>query len=221
MDDLEGMIGGALDRPQTVAERIAGTLREAIARGVLQAGTVLRQDELASRFGFSRMPIRDALRLLENEGLVTIHPTRGASVARMDGIEIAEIYTLRELLEAEALRLSCPRLTADDLSAAATILDKIDAEPDVGLWGGLNREFHLRLYRACGNGRLLALIKAQHKAADRYVRILLSSLDYRRRSQLEHREMLAACRERDCGKAVMLLRAHLREGGNTLVAATP
>lgn len=221
MDDLEGIIGGALDRPQTVAEQIAGTLREAIARGVLQSGTILRQDELAGRFGFSRMPIRDALRLLESEGLVTIHPTRGASVARMDGVEIAEIYAVRELLETDALRLSCPLLTDRDFAKAAMILDKIDAEPEVGLWGGLNREFHLGLYRACGNGRLLGLIEAQHKAADRYVRVLLSSLDYRLRSQREHREMLAACRERDAEKAVTLLRAHLREGSATLVAATP
>lgn len=221
MDGLEGMTGGAVQRPQTVAEQIAGTLREAIARGVLQAGTILRQDELATRFGFSRMPIRDALRLLEGEGLVAIHPTRGASVAKMDGVEIAEIYAVRELLETEALRLSCPRLTEADLQAASTVLDQIDAEPDVARWGSLNRQFHLGLYRACGNGRLLSLIEAQHNMADRYVRILLSSLDYRLRSQREHREMLAACGERDCDKAVGLLRAHLREGSGTLVAATP
>lgn len=66
-------------RPETVADRIARVLREAISGGELRSGVALRQDELAARFGFSRMPVRDALRLLESEGLVTIHPTKGPS----------------------------------------------------------------------------------------------------------------------------------------------
>ncbi len=217
MDALKGLEAGGPQRPQTVAAQVADTLREAIARGTLAAGTALRQDDLAARFGFSRMPIRDALRQLEAEGLVTIHPTRGAFVARMDRAEIADIYAIRELLEAEALRLACPRLSAADLDEAQAILDQIDAEPNVGRWGLLNRQFHLLLYRGCGNAKLLALIDAQHNAADRYVRILLSSLDYRLTSQAEHRAILAACRQRDCPQAVAILVAHLREGSRTLV----
>lgn len=219
MERLTEFQAATLQRPQTVAAQVADTLREAIARGTLAAGTALRQDNLAARFGFSRMPIRDALRQLEAEGLVTIHPTRGASVARMDSIEIAEIYAVRDLLEAEALRLSCPRLGDAGLDEAAGVLDQIDGEPNVGRWGLLNRQFHLLLYGGCGNARLLALIDAQHNAADRYVRILLSSLDYRLTSQAEHRAILAACRQRDCERAVALLSSHLREGSRTLVAS--
>jgi len=200
-----------------VADHVAGILREAIAEGSLEAGTALRQDELAARFGFSRMPIRDALRQLEAEGIVSIHPTRGAFVAEMDGREIGEIYAVRELLEAEALRLALPKLTEENFGEAAAILDQIDAEPDVGRWGVLNRAFHLALYGACGNERLLALIEAQHKAADRYVRILLSNLDYRARSQSEHRKLLAACRKGDGEQALTWLAKHLREGSRTLV----
>src|SRR5215470_13449402 len=109
MDRLGGLTGRALDRPQTVADHVAKILREAIAEGSLAAGTPLRQDELAARFGVSRMPVRDALRLLEAEGIVSIHPTRGAFVARLDASEIGEIYAVRELLEVEALRLAIPR----------------------------------------------------------------------------------------------------------------
>jgi DNA-binding GntR family transcriptional regulator len=219
MDRLSGLAREVLQRPLTVAEQVADTLREAIAENSLKAGTPLRQDELATRFGFSRMPIRDALRQLEAEGLVSIHPTRGASVARMDAAEISEIYAVRELLEAEALRLSCLRLRDEKLDEAGSVLDQIDAEPNVGRWGLLNRAFHLTLYSACGNARLLALIEAQHNAADRYVRILLSNLDYRARSQLEHREILAACRKRDEREAQRWLRQHLRDGSETLVRA--
>lgn len=219
MDRLELLTTSPMKRPQTVAEQIANTLREAIAGGALRADTVLRQDELAARFGFSRMPIRDALRQLEAEGLVSIHPTRGAFVAKMDSVEIAEIYAVRDLLEVEALRLSCPRLTGENLNEAEATLEQIDAEPDVGRWGVLNRQFHLLLYGGCGNARLLGLIEAQHNAADRYVRILLSSLDYRVQSQLEHRAILAACRKRDSKRATAQLSAHLREGSKTLVAS--
>jgi DNA-binding GntR family transcriptional regulator len=217
---LDGL--GAADgtaKPQTVADRIAAILREAIAAGALAAGTALRQDELAARFGFSRMPIRDALRLLEAEGIVSIHPTRGAFVAPMDATEIGEIFALRELLEREALRLAVPKLTNADLDRAGAILDRLDAEPDVGRWGALNRDFHLALYRPCGNARLIELIEAQHRAADRYVRVLLASLDYRTRSQHEHRKLLAACRKRSAEKGLSWLSRHLGDGCEKLIAS--
>jgi DNA-binding GntR family transcriptional regulator len=216
---LRGFAESLIERPQTVAEQVANVLREAIASGTLKAGTALRQDELAEQFGFSRMPIRDALRQLEAEGIVSIHPTKGAHVARMDGAEISEIYAVRELLECEALRLSIPALLDGNLDEAEQVLDQIDAERNVGRWGALNLTFHRLLYAACGNQRLLGLIEAHHNAADRYVRILLSNLDHRTRSQAEHRDLLAACRQHDGKKAVSVLRRHLREGSDTLVNA--
>ena len=208
-----------MQRPQTVAEQVANVLREAIADGSLADGTALRQDDLALRFGFSRMPIRDALRQLEAEGIVQIHPTKGAQVARMDATEIREIFALRDLLESQALNLSVPTLGSEKLDEAAQVLARIDAEPDVARWGVLNRTFHLALYSACGNARLLGLIEAHHNAADRYVRMLLSSLDYRGVSQAEHRELLAACRKRDAAEAVRVLKKHLCDGMETLAKA--
>lgn len=219
MDQLSGLTAAAMQKPPTVADRIADILREAIAEGSLAAGTPLRQDELAARFGFSRMPVRDALRQLDAEGLVSMHPTRGAFVAKMDAAEIREIYAVRELLEVEALRLALPNHTRQKLDDAAAVLDQIDQEPDVGRWGILNRAFHLALYSACGNARLLGLIEAQHNAADRYVRVLLSGLDYRARSQSEHRKLLAACRKRDEAQCLKWLTTHLREGSETLVTS--
>ncbi|WP_246691774.1 MULTISPECIES: FCD domain-containing protein [unclassified Mesorhizobium] len=118
-----------------------------------------------------------------------------------------------------ALRLSIPALLDGNLDEAEQVLDQIDAERNVGRWGALNRTFHLSLYAACGNQRLLGLIEAHHNAADRYVRILLSNLDHRARSQAEHRDLLAACRRRDGKKAVSILPQHLREGSDTLVNA--
>ena len=135
----------------------------------------------------------------------------------MDAVEIREIYAVRELLELEALRLSLPNLTNAKLEEAAAVLHQIDAESDVGRWGALNRTFHLTLYSACGNARLLGLIDAQLNAADRYVRVLLSNLEYRARSQAEHCKLLAFCRKRDEGQACAWLARHLRDGSKTLV----
>jgi DNA-binding GntR family transcriptional regulator len=205
--------------PSTAADHVADRLRDAIANGALPAGAPLRQDELAARFGLSRMPVRDALRRLEAEGIVSIHPTRGASVARMDSAEIRDIYAVRELLEVEALRLSIPGLDAAKLDEAAAALDEIDRETDVGRWGALNRVFHLAIYSACGNARLLSLIDAQLNASDRYVRILLSSLSYRVRSQAEHRALVAFCRARFETEALAELRRHLGDGGKRLADA--
>ncbi|OAI83057.1 GntR family transcriptional regulator [Agrobacterium pusense] len=218
MDDVVAVNSEAI-RPETVADRIAGVLREAISGGELRGGVALRQDELAARFGFSRMPVRDALRLLESEGLVTIHPTRGAFVARLDAKEIAEIYSIRSLLETEALRLSCERLTTADLDKAATLLAQIDAEMDVGRWGALNKQFHMTLYGACQNERLIGLIATHHDAADRYVRVLLSSLGYEQQSQDEHRALLKACRDRNIDAAIAILQGHLLEGTRKLSTA--
>ncbi|MGO4841850.1 GntR family transcriptional regulator, partial [Rhizobiaceae sp. 2RAB30] len=106
-----------------------------------------------------------------------------------------------------------------DFDEAAFILVRLDREDDVGRWGTLNREFHLTLYRSCGNRRLFDLIEVQHKAADRYVRILLSSLDYRSRSQEEHRALLQACQKGDGALAQRILSAHLGEASQTLIAS--
>lgn len=210
---------GGIYKPQTVADQVAGVLREAISNGTLAPGSVLRQDELAARFGFSRMPVRDALRQLDAEGLVTVHPTKGAFVARMDAAEIGEIFAIRDLLECEALRLSCPHLQDAKLSEAAVLTERMDAEPDVGRWGALNRAFHMALYSGCDNSRLLGMIDAQHGASDRYVRVLLADLAHQQRSQREHGELLAACQRRDADAAVAVLHEHLREGRARLVAA--
>ncbi|MCV3766700.1 GntR family transcriptional regulator [Rhizobium sp. TRM95796] len=204
--------------PRTAADDIADHLREEILSGRLPGGALIRQDELAARYGVSRMPARDALRRLENEALIEIHPTRGAVVAPFDPDAIREIYALRALLETEALSLACPRLTEADLDAAETALARLEAERDPARIGALNSRFHLSLYAPCGNRRLIDLIDREHAAAERYVRRLLTGLDHQDQSQTEHRAMLDACRQGDTKAAVAILRGHLDDGGRRLLA---
>ena len=161
------------------------------------------------------MPIRDALRQLEAEGLFRFTGARAGMSRGWNSAEIREIYAVRELLESEALRLSTPQLADQKLDEAEHVLGiKIDAEPNVARWGMLNRMFHLALCSACGNARLLALIEAHHNAADRYVRSSVEPQLSQDRSQSEHRQLLAACRRRDSEEAVARFGTSRRRKGD-------
>ncbi|MBA8879580.1 GntR family transcriptional regulator [Phyllobacterium myrsinacearum] len=206
-------------KPRTAADHIADRLREAIVKGLIEAGTALRQDDLASKFGISRMPVRDALRALEAEGFVSIHPTRGTFVSLIDTGEIQEIFVLRQILECAALRLAFPHITAEMLDAADRILDRIEEGADFAQWGMLNLQFHMILYRPCGNRRLLSTIEAQNNAAERYIRFLATIKDFRSRSGAEHRDIVAACREGNQTRAIERLTEHLQVGCLTLTDA--
>ena len=128
----------------------------------------MRQEEIASAFDMSRVPVREALRLLESEGLVDFHPNRGAVVAEINPDEVADVYTVRAALECAALALSVPLLTDQD-NLASSILDEIDEEPSVHEVE-LNRRFHLALYSRCGRRRLLAEIENYLGLGDRLLR---------------------------------------------------
>lgn len=214
---LDGFLREARPRYETAADFVVATLREAISKGAIKHNDPLRQEDLAARFGISRMPVRDALRRLEAEGLVAYHPRRGAFVADLGAEDASEIFRLRGLLEGEALRLSIPHLTPATLDEATSVLDEIDSEEDVARWGALNLRFHLALYSACGSRRLLDLIEAQYPAADRQVRILLSHLQYREASQAEHRALLGCCRVRQVEQALALLADHLEDARTRLM----
>src|SRR5947207_6687046 len=102
-------------RQGTAPETIASALRADILSGASRPGTLLRQEDLAARFAMSRIPVRDALRLLEAEGLVTIATNRGAQVTQLSRDEVAEIFHLRVLLECDCLALAASRMSEKDL----------------------------------------------------------------------------------------------------------
>src|SRR6187402_1183909 len=124
--------------PDTVRE----ALRRAISAGELAPGIQLRQDELAEKFGTSRIPVREALRQLEAEGFVTFLPNRGAVVSDLSVDEVVELLEIRIALECHALRLAIPVLGEIDLDEARKILQAYDSEPDPAKWGAFNWKFH-------------------------------------------------------------------------------
>lgn len=188
---------------------VADVLREAILRGILLAGQQLRQDEIARELGVSHIPVREALRQLEAEGLVRLRPYRGFEVSELSPEEVEELYEIRIPLECQALRLALPHLTDEDLERAEQILDAIDAEGDPSAWSELNTEFHAVLYAPSRRQRLLNLIRTLRTNVDRYLRLYISVMQRKQYSQREHRKILDAVRRRDAAGAVAALEEHL------------
>jgi DNA-binding GntR family transcriptional regulator len=208
---------GLLATP-TRAGAAALELRRRIIEGRYAAGEQLRQDALAAEFGISRIPIREALVQLEAEGLVKIHPHRGAVVTDLSSTDIAELFELRHLLEPHLLRLSVPHLTEADFTALDAILASYAAElaaDQVATWGTRNTAFHAGLYSRAGRPRIEAQVQQLLQSSDRYARLQLRLTDGRARADREHRQILELCRARDADRACALLAdhiAHARDG---------
>jgi len=215
--DIEKLAKSAFHRYRTVPNYVADALREAILRGELKGGQPLRQEEIARDFGVSRIPVREALCQLEGEGVVTILPHRGAIVSTLSAAEIAELFELRELLEAEALRLAMSNRNEAAIAGAAALLEESDRADDPARLSELNRRFHLALYTPAGRPRLLALIEKMNADTNRYLRIGLSLMQYQATSQAEHRRLLEAyCAGREAA-AQSVLRGHIAAAGKRLI----
>jgi DNA-binding GntR family transcriptional regulator len=204
--------------PKTAFQFALETLRTAIASGAIREGEALLQTDIAAALGLSRMPVREALRILEAEGWVEFLPHKGAVVATLSIEEIIETFEIRFALESLALRKSIPVIEAAALDHAQALIAALDAEQDAARWVSLNRQFHLCLYTGAGK-RLRATIDEQYDAVDRYLRIELATLQNAAESQAEHRAILAACRDRDVEAAVALIGPHIAEAGHDLAAA--
>lgn len=216
MSKLKALIERTRPQYRTITEMVAATLRQAIVEGTLTSGEAIRQDQLAADFGVSRMPVREALRQLEAEGLVDFYPHRGTVVASIEPEGILEVYEIRVLLECHAITKAVSVIDQASLDRAEELLDELDNEPDVAKWGELNRRFHLSLYAGLKGSRLYEMVENQYLQMDRLVRLVLTQLDYAERSQREHREILRHCRAGDADRAAQVLREHLVNGSTRL-----
>ena len=138
------------------SSRIAAALREAIIGGEFPPGSWLRQDDLAARFGASRLPVREALRILQSEGLVETFPNRGARVPMLDLADVDISYRMRERLEPLTLVERLAHLSEAQLRRMEALQEQIEANADVARFLVLDRDFHMTSYEACPSERLLA-----------------------------------------------------------------
>ena len=195
----------------SAADRIADSLRAEILGGGLAAGSPLRQDAIADRFGVSHIPVREALRHLSAQGLVTLRPNRGATVSRLSPEEARELLEIRCVLETQAVRWALPLADAELFALADRILAESERTDDVARWMKHNWRFHSALYQRAARPRLLAMIETLDVQIDRFIRVLITGSDYRRQAQAEHRAILAAYKVRNANAVASLLEQHMTE----------
>ena len=210
---------GRVKRPgrQATHEVVAAVLREAITTGQLKANQPLPQAEIAANLQVSHIPVREALRQLESEGLVTYQANRGAMVSSLSTAEIREIYEIRAMLETGAIRRAVFSLTPESLTRAASILDLAEQTDDGATWGSLDMEFHSLVYHLDDRPRFQELITELLRRVDRYWMSYSLMLKYRETFEQEHRALLAALVARDADRAVSLLGAHLTGACDRLI----
>lgn len=203
------------------ADLVHASLRDAILNGELAENVVLSQVQLAKQLGVSRTPLREALRMLQAEGLIDSAPNQQVRVTGVSVSDLEQLYTMRITLEAIAVRLSTPRFSAEDFAALHQLLDAMDryAEArDIAGWNGPHREYHRRLAAHAGE-RLQKLVNQLADNADRYRRVYVAS-DPRAwgRTAAEHRAILGACESRDGARAGAELARHLARTALTVIA---
>ena len=210
-----------LGKAPTTSDIILKFIRAAIADGVLDEGQPIRQDEVAKLFNVSKIPVREALKRLEAEGLVMFQRNRGAMVTRISEAELAQMFEVRMLLEDKLLRLAIPNMTADTFARAERICQEFVGEDDVGRWAELNWELHACLYEPAQRPFMISLIRSVNDKLERYLRMQMSLSAGKHRADHEHREILDACRAGDVELAVKLLDEHIAGVCKTLFEHLP
>lgn len=164
--------------------------------------------------GASLIPVRESLRQLEAEGLVRIHPHRGAFVAELSITELKEIYLVREVLEETATQLAVPNLSAqklDDLSVLIKEMEQATAENDYTRLFDLNRKFHFAVYQESGNTLLIKMINGLWDRSRQYRQLYTHLPERTSQALIEHKEIYAACMAGDASKAGAAVRDNVRQ----------
>jgi DNA-binding GntR family transcriptional regulator len=204
----------------TLAGATLQAIRERILSGAYAEGDPLRQDAIATELGVSRIPVREALRQLEVEGLVTFSPHRGAVVSSFSIAEIEELFELRAHIETDLVRRSVPSMTAADFARAEEVLDAYDAafrRRDIAAWGELNWQLHSTLLAPAQRPLTLGIAERLHRHAERYARMQLALTHGESRASEEHRAIVTAARRHNVDRASQLLGGHILGAGRSLV----
>ena len=200
----------------STADLIANELKKMLNNGIFSDGDRLVERDLASQFSVSRIPMREAIKRLENDGLVEIFPNRGAVVKKLSVADVDEIYQLRALLESEAIFLSVNNLTFEELAKAELIHNVLESSTDFVQQGRLNRELHDLLYSKCNNSRLLSMIDNARNQIERYEYLQSKLLSKTVFFQDDHHSILEACKQRNAELAKEKTKEHIQNAGEVL-----
>jgi DNA-binding GntR family transcriptional regulator len=197
-------------RQGTAPATVAAALRAEILSGETRPGTLLRQEDLAARFAMSRIPVRDALRLLEAEGLVAIATNRGAQVIQHSRKEVAEIYHRPIQHECDSRKHPVQRMGDADLDAIERTRQRAEIDAATADWNDGDWAFHEALYRPSRHDRQIETIRSLRMTSDLYAAAHRALPTERKRWLADHRAIVTACRAKDADRALAVLTAHLK-----------
>jgi DNA-binding GntR family transcriptional regulator len=200
---LDRIIASAAASNLTAQDVVLTSMREAIMTAALPPGSRLRQERLAELFGTSRIPVREALRALEYEGLVTSLPYRGFTVTELDADDIEEVYDLRIVLESHAVRRAIPLMTDDDLRELEELYQKMSESESGDAQLAARERFYNRLYSITGRPRLVKLISRLRQEVARSLR-----WPTQQHAPEHHEQFFAAIRAGDADRAAQQLASH-------------
>lgn len=203
----------------TTAAALAARLRQEIDRGRWQAGELLRQEQLASEFGVSRIPVREALAQLQSEGLLTVAHYRGARVAWPTAAEIDEVFDLRRLVEGDLLARAVARHDTRSRRGLQRVQDELEDAQDRLGWIHGDLAFHEALYQPAERPRSLALYRQLRAPIDRFSVQELGPGTRKQGWADEHRQLIAAVAAGDAPAALATLAQHLDATRAVVLAA--
>ncbi len=196
----------------STAEQVAAALRREILDGAHLPGERIRQEEVAERFGTSRQPVREALRMLESEGLAELEANKGARVPHLSLDDLTLLYEMRERLEPLAIAESIPHLDAAAIAELHGLQDRIAVDHSLTNFLALDREFHMLTYSGCTSEHLIGIVRRFWNTSQHYRRLFMQVSGPQRLwvVNAEHNLILDAVERRDPEDAERYLAGHIR-----------
>jgi DNA-binding GntR family transcriptional regulator len=210
----------ALPVRRTASDEVADTLREAIITGQFEDGQELNQVELARHFGVSRVPVREALRRLEAEGLVRAVAHMRVVVPVLDRALISDTFEIRALVEGYLLERAAPTLGQDELAELNDMCDVMDRVRSRDIWLERNAEFHHRLLAPANVPTAMVIVERLTHQVERYTRRTGGVLRTEQAGR-EHREIIEALERGSMKQAVTALKRHILSTRDAVISALP
>ena len=205
---------------RTTTNIVADELRKRIMTGQLREGEQVRQEAIATELGVSRIPVREALRQLEAEGLITLVSHKGAEVTRLEPSEIEELFEVRIMLESWLFENAIAHINESHLETAEKLIASMRNDAMVEEWGTLNWQFHETLYLPAQKPATMKILRRVHDNIDRYVRLQITlTEDSQERAHKEHQGIVDAARSKNAKVAVALLNDHINHVKEQLLAS--
>jgi DNA-binding GntR family transcriptional regulator len=209
-------------RPPTLSEAVLRALREDLIKGRFEPGDPVRVDQIASEFGVSALPVREALRVLLAEGRVQYAAHKGYRVTALTMADVEEIFLMCGVLEGEAVRRGVPRLDHAGVARMRELLEELESPPETAsVWdiATIHQDFHFVPIEYAGLTRMQGELRRLWDHTDHYRALyLFGDADLMELMNAGHREIAAACEERDAARVVELMDVHRRDALSHLAA---